>query len=312
MPTIDLGSVRGPQGPQGEVGPQGPQGIQGEVGPQGPQGEVGPQGPQGIQGEVGPQGSQGEVGPQGPAGKDAPTDQYLPYSGGTMTGPLNMGTNRITNVIAPVEEGDAVNRKYVDDGFAPAGYGLGGNAKYIYPTGIDKSTTGGWYFIDGVSKGVTSTFAGVSFRNALMRVDPLADGYCTQTIYPVSSNAIIRRQQNAGVFADWECENPPMILGVEYRTTERYNGKPVYQKLVDVGILPNNTSKTLVVNEILNAEIVDKRLVRNRTDSEGTWYMCDDPKIDVIARSTSHVYITYGEDNSTEQWKGYLLLKYAK
>ena len=33
--------------------------------------------------------------------------------------------------------------------------------------------------------------------------------------------------------------NPPMILGVEYRTTERYLGKPVYRKLIWGGPLPN-------------------------------------------------------------------------
>ena len=32
--------------------------------------------------------------------------------------------------------------------------------------------------------------------------------------------------------------NPPMKLGVEYRTTERYLGKPVYAKLIDCGNLP--------------------------------------------------------------------------
>ena len=32
MPTLDLGSVVGPQGPQGATGPQGPQGIQGAAG----------------------------------------------------------------------------------------------------------------------------------------------------------------------------------------------------------------------------------------------------------------------------------------
>lgn len=29
-------------------------------------------------------------------------------------------------------------------------------------------------------------------------------------------------------WTDWEWENPPMVADVEYRTTERYNGKPVY------------------------------------------------------------------------------------
>lgn len=40
-----------------------------------------------------------------------------------------------------------------------------------------------------------------------------------------------------------EWVNPPMNLGVEYRTTERYLGKPVYVKLLDGGALPNNTTK---------------------------------------------------------------------
>ena len=38
--------------------------------------------------------------------------------------------------------------------------------------------------------------------------------------------------------------NPPMQRGEEYRTTERFNGKVVYAKLVDFGSLPNSTSKT--------------------------------------------------------------------
>lgn len=39
--------------------------------------------------------------------------------------------------------------------------------------------------------------------------------------------------------------NPDMRLGVEYRTTERYQGKPVYCKLVNFGALPNNTTKAV-------------------------------------------------------------------
>ena len=37
-----------------------------------------------------------------------------------------------------------------------------------------------------------------------------------------------------------------MDLGVEYRTTERYLGKPVYRKLIDCGAVPDaNTNKTV-------------------------------------------------------------------
>ena len=51
---------------------------------------------------------------------------------------------------------------------------------------------------------------------------------------------------------DWF--KPPMALGVEYRTTERYLGKPVYAKLVDCGALPNGTIKIIAHGEpVLNA-----------------------------------------------------------
>lgn len=41
----------------------------------------------------------------------------------------------------------------------------------------------------------------------------------------------------------YEYANPPMQLGVEYRTTERYLGKPVYAKTIDCGTVPLNTQK---------------------------------------------------------------------
>ena len=37
------------------------------------------------------------------------------------------------------------------------------------------------------------------------------------------------------VDSETEWLNPPLLPGIEYRTTERYNGKPVYVKMVDIG-----------------------------------------------------------------------------
>lgn len=39
--------------------------------------------------------------------------------------------------------------------------------------------------------------------------------------------------------------NPPMVLGTEYHTTERWNGKAVFAKVVDCGKLPNTTEKSI-------------------------------------------------------------------
>ena len=50
--------------------------------------------------------------------------------------------------------------------------------------------------------------------------------------------------------------NPPMQLGVEYRTTERYIGKSVYVKLVDFGPGANNTEKK-VEHGASNAIVID-------------------------------------------------------
>ena len=51
---------------------------------------------------------------------DAPFD-YLPKGGGTMSGAINMGSNRITNMTDPASAQDAATRAYVDaSGFAAA------------------------------------------------------------------------------------------------------------------------------------------------------------------------------------------------
>ena len=43
--------------------------------------------------------------------------------------------------------------------------------------------------------------------------------------------------------AEWSA--PPMVLGVEYRTTERYNGKPVYVQTRQFGSVAENTNTSI-------------------------------------------------------------------
>lgn len=40
---------------------------------------------------------------------------FLPITGGTMKGPINMGSQKITMLAAPASDGDAANKQYVDD-----------------------------------------------------------------------------------------------------------------------------------------------------------------------------------------------------
>lgn len=52
--------------------------------------------------------------------------------------------------------------------------------------------------------------------------------------------------------SEYEYANPPMQLGVEYRTTERYLGKPVYAQLVNMGAAPSpGTSKIINISNAI-------------------------------------------------------------
>ena len=130
-----------------------------------------------------------------------------------------------------------------DVGAAPSGFGLG-TAVANAPTvnDFDSILKTGWYI--GVP-----VIPGFLFGNTTLMHVAASNAYATQLafVYLMASgyptNTMLIRSKEAGVWKPWEWINPPMKLGVEYRTTERHNGKPVYTKLVDCGAMPNNTEK---------------------------------------------------------------------
>lgn len=152
---------------------------------------------------------------------------------------------------------------------APGGFGLGGAAKMLTAAdNVDNIRASGWYTW---SWDPTKQPAGLpdeaKYHTGLMRVDSANPTTYdnVQTIYiiysPPTSNpgdqCVIQRMGLTApdVWNPWEWVNPPMILGTEYRTTERYLGKPVYTKVVDCGNLPDGTTKE-VAHGIANVGIV--------------------------------------------------------
>lgn len=114
---------------------------------------------------------------------------------------------------------------------APDGYGLGSEyAKVI--TNWDDAKENGIYKGPAPSGIGGGTIIGVTFSNSIV--------YKVQIIYPDGiPNCSAQREMPAnGIWTAWEWVNPPMQLGIEYRTTERYLSKPVYAKLIDCGNLP--------------------------------------------------------------------------
>lgn len=165
---------------------------------------------------------------------------------------------------------------------APGGFGLGGDSKMLTPSdNLDALMQNGWFRYDenNPPKGTLPT--ALEPFASLIRV--LVKGLtCVQEAFDSTdsdSHGVVLRRTVYGVGAGakiypWEFVNPPMELGVEYRTTERYNGKAVYKKLDTDGI------------------------IKWRVDGETTWhaavtYGTSDLTAGTSALPTGELYVVY-------------------
>ena len=176
--------------------------------------------------------------------------------------------NVVVKVILDVTTGmafvqNADTNAYLEAQFAskaPAGYGLG--ASVVGATGYRQvnhaeadslNKTGVYWFRDDTNHfyqdGMNSGFAGVLIHfqhnnhNAAKQIFIPYYKYGVSDGDGVDAYVVVERtrRQTDGTWTPIEWRNPPMFAGVEYRTTERYNGKPVYTMRVNCGAGPNKT-----------------------------------------------------------------------
>lgn len=130
---------------------------------------------------------------------------------------------------------------------APSGYGLGGESlREVTISELDTLDGNGWYLVDNRQTGIGIN--NVYFNYALLRTSSTNTGWnVIQELFVLTSDRtkIVRSRKSQEEWYDWECENPPMMEGVEYCTTERWMGKAVYTRLIDVGSMPNNDTKSI-------------------------------------------------------------------
>ena len=69
--------------------------------------------------------------------------------------------------------------------------------------------------------------------------------YYSYLITATNGSNTLTRTYDGTTLGVWEHENPPMVLGVEYRTTKRWQGATVYTKQVYFGYLPNGSTSTV-------------------------------------------------------------------
>lgn len=115
--------------------------------------------------------------------------------------------------------------------FAPSGYGLNNDFKTTANAAdMDGYLTNGWYkYLNDA--GVTLV-PGFVIYYALCRVDSYSTAYVVQTLYPRGyTGCSLQRYCSSGVWSEWGWVNPPLTTNVEYRTTKRYKGAAVYEKV---------------------------------------------------------------------------------
>lgn len=195
-------------------------------------------------------------------------------------------------------------------GVAPAGYGLGEST----PTLISNCNIvgNGWYRVDAS----TANIPDVGLTSGVLRIDEATGSLVYQSLYFYASGKVhkMERVHSSGTWYPWEWLNPPMNLGVEYRTTERYQGKPVYVKLVDCGALPNNTSKSISISDDTTIRCFD---VVTGTNSSGMVLPTAsfggtnlEREVAITSNGSSILIVT--NFNGSSYTKTYVLVKYYK
>ena len=141
---------------------------------------------------------------------------------------------------------------------APGGFGLGGAAKVLTSADdLNDIWAAGWYTWDAAPQNAP-TVGGSLIPYCSMTVLNKGSAYNVHQIIYTFEDYEIHRYYDGGkqTWSEWAWANPPMMAGVEYRTTEFYLGKPVYVKLVDCGTLPaQGTYKNFTFSSDVNSII---------------------------------------------------------
>lgn len=116
-------------------------------------------------------------------------------------------------------------------GVAPAGFGLGEAVATAQDGIADNITKTGFYKVD--ISGITGQ-SGYAYGYHL-QVDENTAFQRFEQALSNDNNITIQRHKRNGLWESWEYDNPPLEFGVEYRTTRKYRGQPLYCKWMALG-----------------------------------------------------------------------------
>ena len=193
---------------------------------------------------------------------------------------------------------------------APAGYGLGTTPREI--TDWNDAKLNGWYWSE---KGaLNSPDSNMWFFGIVHNANNL--DVCVQEVWHFPNVDKVYHWQRfcypgTGNGTPWEWVDPPLYEGVEYRTTERYQGKPVYVKAISFGTLPNNGVAS-VSDDFRGTNIVSVCGIA----SDGSYFpyysrhTASLGRIDIYANIYGGIWVTTTTDKSGET--ATIIVKYTK
>lgn len=106
----------------------------------------------------------------------------------------------------------------------------------------------------------TSSYQNSPISNGTFVIEVIPIGWSGQRLQRLTHctdyATVYERQYYSGTWHAWECVNPPMLIGVEYRTKERYLGEPVYTMVLDCETLPAAAGNKLVKHNADVAQVL--------------------------------------------------------
>ena len=202
-----------------------------------------------------------------------------------------------------------------DVGAAPAGYGLGENNTILVSDANDAVKIGFYRFDPTNGTNFPTVYGNMRYGSFIVtRV------YSTVQQIAVYENVIAVRYGyiDSGEWSDWEYLNPPMAVGVEYRTTERYMGKPVYVTLFHFGALPNASHKYIYTGDHVD-RIVETKGNIIKDDRSAVLPIKNITAIGaggdintIVIAASDRMQITVETDYDASAWAAYFILKYTK
>lgn len=185
-------------------------------------------------------------------------------------------------------------------GAAPSGFGLGVEA--VLASDCNTTLKNGWYYASS-----TTTNKPGSLNNCTFFVLARNSSQVYQYFFNQSNGCVMQRYTtNGGSTWTEEWINPPMALDTEYRTTERFNGMPVYCKTVSISFERQMTTE--IMHNIANITNI-VRLIGTLTDGTTLPYYKGSDRCFVMATKT-HIIVDVNFNVSATS--GYATIYYTK